>query len=236
MQQNKFGKYLKYAVGEIFLVMVGILLALQVNNWNQNRLQKIEQNAMIKNLNKEFIHNKNKLQEAVRANMSTLNARYKLIDLIGKSRDTLIHANIDSLILVAVTFEKFDPSENTISDIVQSGALRSFRHEKIKELIYEWTSLVKKLEKNYNVFELGIQNDLVPYMMYYYPFKDADILGDLKFIDNSKSKLKHDKFKIFYELRFENLLDDAIWRCDLYMKGLIEARTLIDKLIEETNY
>lgn len=37
MSENKTGKYLKYAIGEIILVMIGILLALQVNNWNENR-------------------------------------------------------------------------------------------------------------------------------------------------------------------------------------------------------
>jgi len=40
MEKNKTGKYLKYAVGEIVLVMIGILLALQINNWNER--QKIE--------------------------------------------------------------------------------------------------------------------------------------------------------------------------------------------------
>ena len=40
MEQNKTGKYLKYAIGEIILVMIGILLALQVSNWNEKRLQK----------------------------------------------------------------------------------------------------------------------------------------------------------------------------------------------------
>ena len=39
MEQNKTGKYIKYAIGEIALVMVGILLALQVNNWNETRKQ-----------------------------------------------------------------------------------------------------------------------------------------------------------------------------------------------------
>ena len=39
MEQNKTTMYLKYAVGEIALVMIGILLALQVNNWNENRIK-----------------------------------------------------------------------------------------------------------------------------------------------------------------------------------------------------
>jgi len=40
MEKNKTGRYLKYAIGEIVLVMIGILLALQVNTWNQKRQQK----------------------------------------------------------------------------------------------------------------------------------------------------------------------------------------------------
>ena len=40
MKQNKMSKYFKYAIGEIFLVMIGILLALQVSNWNQQRLNR----------------------------------------------------------------------------------------------------------------------------------------------------------------------------------------------------
>ena len=39
---NNFSKYALYALGEILLVMVGILLALQVNNWNENRNKELE--------------------------------------------------------------------------------------------------------------------------------------------------------------------------------------------------
>ena len=40
MEKNKTGKYLKYAIGEIVLVVIGILIALQINNWNQKRLDR----------------------------------------------------------------------------------------------------------------------------------------------------------------------------------------------------
>ena len=50
MEKNKTGKYLKYVIGEIILVMIGILLALQVNNWNQERISSKNELALLKNL------------------------------------------------------------------------------------------------------------------------------------------------------------------------------------------
>ncbi|MBP1841693.1 DUF6090 family protein [Formosa algae] len=42
LSENKFGKYLTYAIGEIVLVVIGILIALQINNWNENRKLQAE--------------------------------------------------------------------------------------------------------------------------------------------------------------------------------------------------
>jgi len=44
ISEGKMGKYLKYAIGEIVLVVVGILIALQINNWNERRKAKIVEN------------------------------------------------------------------------------------------------------------------------------------------------------------------------------------------------
>jgi hypothetical protein len=46
MEQNKTAKYFKYAIGEIILVVVGILIALQINNWNENQKQKKQLDAI----------------------------------------------------------------------------------------------------------------------------------------------------------------------------------------------
>ena len=46
MEKNKTGKYFKYAIGEIVLVVIGILIALQINNWNENRKLINTQNAI----------------------------------------------------------------------------------------------------------------------------------------------------------------------------------------------
>ncbi len=41
--ENKIGKYLKYAIGEIILVVIGILFALSINNWNESRKDSISE-------------------------------------------------------------------------------------------------------------------------------------------------------------------------------------------------
>jgi len=50
MKQNKIGKYLKYAIGEIVLVVIGILIALQINTWNENRKSQNEELKLLFNL------------------------------------------------------------------------------------------------------------------------------------------------------------------------------------------
>ena len=50
MRENKSGKYVKYAIGEILLVVIGILIALQINNWNENRKQKATTKEYIENI------------------------------------------------------------------------------------------------------------------------------------------------------------------------------------------
>ncbi|WP_273277430.1 DUF6090 family protein [Maribacter polysiphoniae] len=58
LTENKFSKYLLYAIGEIVLVVIGILIALQINNWNEIRKDNAETNKINYELNAEFLNNR----------------------------------------------------------------------------------------------------------------------------------------------------------------------------------
>ena len=58
LMENKTGKYFKYAIGEIVLVVIGILIALSINNWNEMRKSNIEERSALDNIHRDFIKNK----------------------------------------------------------------------------------------------------------------------------------------------------------------------------------
>ena len=74
MEQNKMRKYLKYALGEILLVMIGILLAVQVNNWNENRKTKIKEIKILKELRSDLVQNLADIEENIDAFNDCLNS------------------------------------------------------------------------------------------------------------------------------------------------------------------
>jgi len=63
LTENKFSKYLLYAIGEILLVVLGILIALQINNWNTNKLEKKELYSYLINVKNNLHSDLNRIRE-----------------------------------------------------------------------------------------------------------------------------------------------------------------------------
>jgi len=234
LMENKTGKYFKYAIGEIILVMIGILLALQVNNWNENRLAKLEEKSILSNLNQEFLQNKEALKNDLKVSDEAYQSGLIIMDLIGKSRTELESINTDSILYKTVEYNSFNPSENALSDLLQSGRLQILQNEKLKDLLYQWTRILKRTVENFEGFDNKIENDVLTYLTTHHSLKDIDYYGTLKW--KSKSVLKIDKLKIFEDIEYENLMDDALYRLLNYLDNLKEAQAIIDNIIQETNF
>lgn len=70
--EGKTGKYFKYAIGEIILVMIGILLALQVNNWNTERKLRYVENDLLHGIRNNLLASKSNLDANIAYNENTI--------------------------------------------------------------------------------------------------------------------------------------------------------------------
>lgn len=87
LTENKFSKYLLYAIGEIILVVIGILLALQINNWNENRKLKSKEVSSIQNLVEEIGFNNSVLKSVNEVDSTSLIFGKKILAVL-KNKDS----------------------------------------------------------------------------------------------------------------------------------------------------
>ena len=80
---NRPVQYMRYAVGEIVLVVIGILIALQINNWNENRINNIEEKTILKALLTEISENQLILAKDLKSHANVLRLVKELSDYIS---------------------------------------------------------------------------------------------------------------------------------------------------------
>ena len=142
METGKTTKYFKYAIGEIILVMIGILLALQVNNWNTQRLNRQTEHDYYCQLVVDFESDKAELLERLKAaDQRKKTANQLLLDLDAQTKTK------EELILDFFFVQRSDafiPSKATITDLISSGKLSLIRDKTLRTQIlsfYEYQDI-----------------------------------------------------------------------------------------------
>ena len=230
--ENKTQKYLKYAIGEIILVMIGILLALQVNNWNNNRIEQNEEKEVLAKLNADFKENKKALNKFLVEINNQSNSQSVLMSLIGIPKEELYKNNLDSLFYVTFGASEFAFADNTIKNIMQSGKLNLLKSEKITDLLYKWNTLSEVRTRRITKLDEWANSQIIPYLLDKISFKQMDMTSNYPWA--GKSKIKPDYYPLFQDIAFENYLDNHLWYNQQVIERCEETDKLIDEIIEAT--
>ncbi len=84
-EEDRFGKYFRYAIGEVVLIMLGIFMALQLQNWNDERKQTIEFNVILEQIYSAVFYDVDQFQSQI-GNMSY---QIGVLDMILSSPDSI---------------------------------------------------------------------------------------------------------------------------------------------------
>lgn len=140
INQGKTTNYLKYAIGEIVLVVIGILIALQINNWNEDRKQRnLEMDyycQLFEDVSQDAIQVNNQIEQSQKR-LDAANTMLQLLQTDHPTYDKVMHAALEALSLVTYTLR---PNLTAFEDLKSSGNLYILRDNAIKTKITDYYS------------------------------------------------------------------------------------------------
>jgi len=181
--EGKTGKYLKYAIGEIILVMIGILLALQVNNWNLSRRDNIEGRNYLLRIGEDLKRDTTYLNYEIRVSNKESDSLTLFFELMHKRQNS--HIELIRLLQLA----KWNPrnvniQDNTFLEMNSSGKFDLIKSAELKNAIIDYYVVRDFIyehiaETTKNGFDMLMK--LLPDINRYYSYeslKEYDIFGE----------------------------------------------------------
>lgn len=158
LSKNKFSKYLLYAIGEIVLVVIGILIALTINNSNQNLIIKEKEQTYLKGLKNEFQISKIKLNKLIEVNRHNLNSAKQILEFIANKNEIPTEKHFSELLYNTFSLNiSFNPNNSILNEMINSGSLKDISNTDLRIQLTNWISTLDDISKQ--EMDLGIQRE-----------------------------------------------------------------------------
>ena len=205
LTENKLNKYLLYAVGEIILVMIGILLAIQVSNWNNKRIDNIRAENFILKMITQLEDNKINVESQLKLFRITLKATENYISIIGTDNNHNIDEKIDSLVIANMVDYQMNLNMNTLIEGRENGDLALIKSDSLRQSIYNFSTMFQLVEELEQIANEDLSILFSPYINKNYNIRNGVFALYERYKHVGKSKTyKGDNWKILEDQEFEN--------------------------------
>lgn len=153
-------RYLLYAIGEILLVMIGISLAFQVSNWDDNRIRKNAEIRFYENIKEQIIDDKELIAGQRHYNNRHM-VQYKYANEIIEAND---RSKLDTLGIIVrnlTNYSDFDKEGNIYETMVNSGQIKLLHNHEIVNGIRELEELYNYMNRMENIHYDAMMQHLV---------------------------------------------------------------------------
>ena len=174
---NKPVKYLRYAIGEILLVVVGILIALSINNWNNRGLENIQEQDYYCLLLQEVNQDLNQIDELLIADKERLTVSNHFIRLLQQKSTIKREVGEKHMLIIKNNTNIFRPNSAVFEDIKSSGSLNILKNIHFKKALNQY---FKKVNQFGDLIQINNSIMLNTYLTYSDLFESGWVHGRME--------------------------------------------------------
>ena len=199
LMENKTGKYFKYAIGEILLVIIGILIAVSINGWNEDRKLAIEEQSLLKDLKQEMELNLKSLETVITQHEESLEAAEEMVKLF-EDRDAFNKMPVETFWELCGKMETnstYDPQSGILNSLINSGRLSLFSNKELKYLLASFKELTVDAFEDTHAIQKERPPLMHKFLMDGYEKKNSKIISY-----NFKKSYDNEEFRVYTWLYF----------------------------------
>lgn len=232
IMQNKTANYIKYAIGEIVLVVIGILIALQINNWNEIRKTNLEEQRALINIQSDFSKNKMLLVDLIATTESSINAGMKILNYTGNKAKPKTEDEFNELLNSLFDHDPYYPQNGFLDDLLNSGKLGIFKNVDLRNLLSSWKPNLEILNEK---FVNGVEGEKIlnNFIIENGSWLNADQFTKIKrSVAFPKSGFEIDNRTLLEKSEFENLIENHVIGSDNYIIEQNKTMELLDEILD----
>jgi hypothetical protein len=236
------GKYIWFAILEIFLVVIVILIALQVNNWTEERKLRAIEEGVLMDLRSELYANISNLEHVIYERENVLDAGRLLLEQSGPDASWDPKVNLDSLLFkIVVSGWKFFPESGVVTDILSSGKLNVIQNDSLRYMISSLPADMTRMNDEDDTYRLDLHGYFLPFFSRNYSIrnivKDRGLFG--RDMDSGISAFRTNPESLLRNQELEGVLtiqtiwtNTALGMYDNHMNKYKTILRLIDQELE----
>ncbi len=235
-EENKISKYLRYAIGEIVLVVIGIMIALQINNWNehQKKLNSASEHLQLlaENLEDDLIQLQDvrtKIDSCL-LNVGKLSQQFKMVNPVD--------ANTPKYIMSALLEYRINPSKNGLETLNNSGEFSTLKSN-LQSDIFHYYTLLDRIAVREEISNTFIKNRYEPYFFEHYShvLNKDNPWGSLSdyYADDTRQTEPFDQNEFLQDKQLEGLIFGRTFQMKQQVVLYTETIELANQILSKIN-
>ena len=163
IKSSSFRKYLVYAIGEIALVVIGILIALQVNKWNESKIRSEERKTYLHQLIGDLEADTSGFNASIKFGIDRIQSIDYVLRHLKTSKNDLNEEEMLVHINLIVWIDNIDVSSSTYEDLISTGNIDLITPQSFRRKIQNYYQAVKDAEHGKETNNLTVLDHLAPF-------------------------------------------------------------------------